>query len=268
MRFTLSLVLLFSSMGFTTTIGAAESSDTDVLPLEGITISAEKRREMMARVLRLGMSNARSDRIRDADKLVCVIRKRTGSHIDDLLCGTNAAFNYQRDLNFTLNSAVIAQLTLAPRYTSNGEVHQQGGPTGWTNAFGGTSLISKGTDVTTFRGISRGQIKSLIGDYASNVSDEENLRRLERDMIWTNFTATDGRYGFSADQYTAFVQAYKKIKALENSSFNSESSRENSMAAVISDHGLNIDTYNIIFDRVLEDEDLRTRVLAGLEITI
>ena len=103
MRITLSLVLLFSSVGFTTTIGAAESSDTDVLPLEGITISAEKRREMMARVLRLGMSNARSTRVRDADKLVCVIRKRTGSHIDDLLCGTNAAFNYQRDLNFTLN---------------------------------------------------------------------------------------------------------------------------------------------------------------------
>ena len=83
-----------------------------------------------------------------------------------------------------------------------------------------------------------------------------------------NFIGVDSRYGWSADQYTAFVLAYKEIKALEKSSHGSESSLETAMANAILVRGLSIDSYNAIHDQVMADEDLRIRTLSALNIKL
>lgn len=264
----LLLIALFTGLvAGNAALAAAADEGEDVLPLDRLTISAEKKREMMARILRIGFSNIRSDRPEDANKIVCEVRKSTGSHISNLYCGTNAAFNYQRDTNFTMHSGFVASMTVTPRWSDAAGVHKTTHSTGSAKSFAKLSAVMDAQKVMEYRGVSQGSVNAMIEEYAEGVSDEENRRMLERDMVWSNFAAAEGRHGFTATQYTDFVYAYRAVKRIENT-VNNLDRQEAEMIRAITANNLSVDDYNAILDLVTTDGDLHARTMDALEISI
>ncbi len=253
---------------------------------EGFTVSEEKRQEMVARLLRIGMSNSRSDRAEDINKVVCVIRERTGSRIKDLLCGTNSALNYEREVSLrgygsgggggSYGGGSGGGSTVSGRGSAvaAGRGSKETGENAriqaaaWVSAFGSIVAANPQGPFIFIQATSRGRIQRQIEELASDVSEEESRKKLVRDMTWTMFVEADGRHGWSADDYTGFVLAYKHIDQLEDSSFDSDAELEAAMMNAITEQGLIIETYNTLMDQVMGDESLRARVLVALKIQL
>ena len=274
MRIFLLLVALFSAASFA----------------EGITVSEEKRQEMIARLLRIGMNNTRSNRAEDLNKVVCMLRERTGSRVKDCICGTNSALNYEREISLRgygsggggsygggsgggggqAGSAVTGRGSAgaASRGSKETEEHVRIQEAAWVSAFGSIVAANPQGPIIFIQATSRGRIHKQIEELASDVSEEESRKKLVRDMTWTMFVEADGRHGWSADDYTGFVLAYKHIDQLEDSSFDSDAELEAAMMNAITEQGLTIETYNTLMDQVMGDESLRARVLVALKIQL
>ena len=235
---------------------AASIDQDDVIALEGVTVTATKQREMLARLIKVGLSNSRSERTADVDKIVCTLRKRTGSHFKDLLCASNGTLNYMRQTNMMRNQRVFGQV----KSGSSGNYQAMG--RAWGTAFG-NEVVQTSTFgvVMTLERVTRAEIKKLINEFAADDNDVQNQDKLTRDMVWANFVPVDGRLGYSVDDYTNFAVAYRAIKLMESEIAADAVLPDAMLAAAIQKQGLSIEQYNAIFDAVLSDDELRMRVM-------
>lgn len=59
------------------------------LTLDAIEVSAEKRTELAFRTVQIALERGRSDRVEDADLVVCIKETPVGSHVRVINCATN-----------------------------------------------------------------------------------------------------------------------------------------------------------------------------------
>ncbi len=230
MRITL-LFLCLATLFPSTSVQAANASQDDVIALQGITVTAEKQREMLARLIKVGLSNSRSERAADVDKIVCILRKRTGSHLKDLQCATNSTMNYMREMNLARNRRVFGNIK-----TSTGNTRAMG--QAWASAFGHDVVgVNTYGVVMTLERTTRGKVMELVNEYAADDTDTQNHDKLVRDMVWANFVPVNGRHGYSTDDYTGFAMAYRAIKILESEPASNQVTLEVAMADAIQKQG-------------------------------
>ena len=256
-----------------------------------IAVAAEKpkarQQEMIARLLRLGMNNTRSDRAEDLNKVVCILRERTGSRVKDLLCGSNSALNYEREISLrgygsggggsygggdqgSSSSAMTGRGSAGAASrgskTTAEDVRIQGAA--WVSAFGSIVAANPQGPLVIIQSTSRGRISNQIKEFAEDGSDEENRAILLKYMVMSMLNEADGRHGWPAEKYASFVLAYKKIGELEKLPHASDTEFEAAMLEAITEQDLTIPMYNSLTDEVMGDEDLRLRVLLTLRIEI
>ena len=250
--------------------------------------SEAKQQEMIARLLRVGMNNTRSDRAEDSNKVVCIIRDRTGSRVKDLLCGSNSALNYEREISLrgygsggggsygggdqgSSSSAAMTGRGSAGAASRGSKTTEEGvriQGAAWVSAFGSIVAANPQGPLMIIQSTSRGRIYGQIEEFASDGSDEENRNQLLKYMVLTMLLETDGRHGRSAEEYASFVMAYRKIGELEQLPHASDAELEAAMVKAITEQDLTIPMYNSLTDQVMSDEDLRVRVLLTLQIEI
>lgn len=86
---------------------AAQASETETpAQLDPVELTAEQRLEGAFREVQVGLERVRSDRDEDAEKIVCVKQKPTGSNIPVINCATNRYWNVMRNASLSSFNSV------------------------------------------------------------------------------------------------------------------------------------------------------------------
>lgn len=78
-------------------LAANAADDPGVTQLDPVEVTAEQRTESAFREVQVALERIRSDRDEDAEKIVCVKQKPTGSNIPVISCATNRYWNRIRE---------------------------------------------------------------------------------------------------------------------------------------------------------------------------
>ena len=101
-----TLLLTLCLGGFTAV--AAETEPAAIL--DPVEVTAEQRTENAFRTVQLGMGRGRSEKAEDADKIVCLKQKPTGSNIPVINCATNRFWEKIRASSMTNVGLVTAPI--------------------------------------------------------------------------------------------------------------------------------------------------------------
>jgi hypothetical protein len=198
--------------------------------LDTITIDATRKVETAYRTVAVALDRVRSDKVEDADVVVCQKRQKIGSHITKVYCATNRTWNYIRK--------VSTRDTLGPMNTVGAPYALVEGP---VYELSPSALAKIGKQFPD-------------GDHADRLAQlaaEDSVGRLKDE--WDTPTDTVVRFA------KAFAGVSKASKSGD------AKSQERAMDEAIAAHGFSIDQYNDLVSRLETSGMFQRRVAAATQ---
>ncbi len=223
------------------------SANGEVYHFEPLVVSAQLRREMAYRTIRLGLSRPISQRFEDADKLVCRfyrnIRSRVRKHLQ---CATNRTFHFwaQESIRHLFRGSALSRSSggLAPYTTYHGPIY----------------------NINT---VSEGKIRAMVRDVTAEDSLTENETKLFDYARARAVGFARSNQGFENVQVARFANAYRQLRNIDSTSGFSNVS-DTHAESIIENAGLDVETYNMIADAAETDKTLAAAILRAADITL
>lgn len=198
--------------------------------LDTITIDATRKAETAFRTVEVALDRVRSDKVEDADVVVCQKRQKIGSHITKIYCATNRTWNYIRKVS--TRDVLGAQNTVgAPYALVEGPVYELS-----PSALAAIGKRYPGEDH-----------EARLAQLAA----EDAVGRLKDE--WDTPTETVVRFA------KAFAGVSKASKVGD------AKAQEQAMSKAIADHGFTIDQYNDLVARLDSSGMFQRRVAAATQ---
>lgn len=257
--------IMLMAMSPSTALPAQESNPDQDTPyqLEKLVISAAERREMAIRTIRYGLAQPRSTRPKDAEKIVCDFRRKTGTHLRQLICGTNSAWAHWSEENMSR----IANSMSA----GNRAVFDSGGR-------GRTPYKVEPGKFLILENVTRGEVLKWIREVSSDDSDERNAQLLQEHLMARAIGFARSKQGYTVTDLVRYALALKEMRAAESDfetlQDNMTPKQEMQLAeerarirqAIIESHDLGVATFDGIANEMRSDPVLRTAIERAMKV--
>ena len=198
--------------------------------LDTLTIDATRKVETAYRTVEVALDRVRSDKVEDADVVVCQKRQKIGSHITKVYCATNRTWNYIRKVS-TRDTLGAINTVGAPYALVEGPVYELS-----------PSALAK---------IGKQYPGEDHAERLAQLAAEDSVDRIKDE--WDTPTETVVRFA------KAFAGVAKASKAGD------AKAEERAMSKAIADHGFTVEQYNDLVARLESSGMFQRRVAAATQ---
>lgn len=209
----------------TKTTEVDESQAEEAYQLDDVVVNASRRREVAYRHIQIALDRRRSDRPEDADLTVCRKVTRPGSHILQTMCATNRTWNWIR-VQTTRGVFGDVRGAQAPYPVTEGPVYRIN--QGYMNKM----------SLEFGDGDHESRVKQLVAEEAAEKMSDE--------------------HGTPAATVARFAGAFAAVRALKDAD-------DLALEQAITGHGLTVDEYNQLVERLESSPAFKRRVSLALE---